>query len=295
MKKPPLLFIAFFIINSCLSCEPDWEINERTIIVEGIIESDGHPIVILSRSIQASTHETSLEDCIIATAKVTVSDGDTCVVLSGGIDHDYFPPYTYTSSHIIGECGKTYTLDIYYNGTHISAVTSIPESCEILGLKSYSINDSTAYGIQASFQDNSDSHNYYQFFTKNRNKESRYYPSVWGFVDNRTINVLTTTVDSTSGNTTERTITHNVYPGRHVIEGDKYKMFFSRYDTVQVKLATMDSISSIFWQEFQNTQLTSELGFFSIINKIEGNVSGAKGYWCGLGTSKDITVIDNLP
>lgn len=279
------------VMLSFLSCEPDWGNVAETIVVEGWIESGGNPVVILSKPIKASTHEVSLDDCIVATAKVTVSDGDTCVVLSGGLDHNYFPPYNYISSHIEGVPGKTYTLDIYYNDTHFSAVTTIPETCEIFSVEPYCISDSTKYGILVSFPYNSSDHNWYQFFVKTKGKETRYYPSVWGFVDSWSFNVLTTALDTAFSNNMNGRIVHKLYPGRHVLGDEEYRMSFEKDDTVQIKLATMDSVSSVIWQGFQKVEVTSKLGLFSIVERLDGNIPGAKGYWCGFGVSRSNTII----
>lgn len=284
--------LAILIPLSLMSCRPEWGVGSRSLIVESWIESGGYPVVILSESVTPSTEETSFEECVVTTAKVTVCCDDRCVVLSGGVDHNYFPPFTYTTAHITGEPGKTYTLDIYYRNRHYSAETSIPEPCEISELESYSIKDGNAYGISAVVNDSQNTHRWLQFFVRNRTKETRYYPSVLGFNDNRSYNVLTAATDTSSAGPEGPAVRLKVNPGRHVIDGSRYNMFFERHDTVQVKLASMDSVSGIFWKQFQKIESTSELGLFSTFENLEGNVAGAKGYWCGFGISYKGIIIE---
>lgn len=278
--------LTFLVSAYLFSCTPEWGEGNEEMIVEAWIESGGNPVVILSSTIRVSNRETSLEDCIVATAKVTVSDGDTCVVLRGGIDRHYFPPYTYTSSHIEGVAGKSYTLDIDYHGSHYTANTTIPEVCGFDSLEIYPIRDTSAYGINASFLDSLTSHKWYQFFVKRQGKDSRFLPAVFGLIDNMSINRLTTTID-----TVRNSITHKLYPGYSGIDNEQYNMYFEPNDTLRIKLATMDSISAAFWQSFQNLESTSGFAAFLKNEKLEGNVPGAKGYWCGYGVSERCVIV----
>ena len=66
------------------------------IVVEGWIEDGGFPVVMVTTSVPVSSEYEkwdSLEDHLVRWAKVTVSDGENEVVLTGKMDRNYFPPY----------------------------------------------------------------------------------------------------------------------------------------------------------------------------------------------------------
>lgn len=82
-----------------LSCSGDYlpEQNDE-LVVEGWIEDNGFPVVILSKNINISNRYQpldSLSGCIVKWAKVTVSDGTRSVVLTGRYTKGYMPPYIY--------------------------------------------------------------------------------------------------------------------------------------------------------------------------------------------------------
>ena len=76
----------------------------------------------------------SLSQYLIRWAKVSVSDGERTVVLTGKFDSRYFPPYVYTTGNMRGEAGKTYTLDVEHRDFHATATTTIPETHRIENL-----------------------------------------------------------------------------------------------------------------------------------------------------------------
>ena len=73
----------------------------------------------------------SLEDNIIHWGKVTISDGEKEVILTGYYDEAYFPPYIYTTTEMKGRVGRSYTLTAEYDGLSASATTSIPQPVEL--------------------------------------------------------------------------------------------------------------------------------------------------------------------
>lgn len=127
--------LVFTLVGSgTAGCErPDHLLgDEDRLVVEGWISTDGHPVVLLHRSYNLNNpeHQTidadmSTEDVFmkqfIAWGKVTISDGDTTVVMNGRINRDYMPPTTYTTSRMAGVPGKTYTIQVDYQNYHATA------------------------------------------------------------------------------------------------------------------------------------------------------------------------------
>ena len=83
------------------------------IVVEGWIENGGFPVVIITTTVpvnESVKDSSDLKNHIIRWGKVSISDGEKEVILSGRKDERFFPPYIYTTSKLKGEVGKTYLL-----------------------------------------------------------------------------------------------------------------------------------------------------------------------------------------
>ena len=116
MKKLIIILLALITAAGCSF--PDMYDYEPQIVVEGWIEDGGYPVVIVTSTVPVTgdyRYWDEMQDHIIRWAKVTVSDGEKDVVLTGKMDNDYFPPYVYTTSRLKGESGKTYTLTVEYS------------------------------------------------------------------------------------------------------------------------------------------------------------------------------------
>ena len=127
MKKLIIILLALIIAAGCSF--PDMYDYEPQIVVEGWIEDGGYPVVIVTSTVPVTgdyRYWDEMQDHIIRWAKVTVSDGEKDVVLTGKMDNDYFPPYVYTTSRLKGESGKTYTLTVEYSKRTVTARTTIP-------------------------------------------------------------------------------------------------------------------------------------------------------------------------
>ena len=114
------------------SCEEGFIPSDRDeLIVEGWIDAGGFPVVIITHSLPVRLKEEGIKVSQIAkfmetSAKVTVSDGETSVTLTGKLDQGYFPPYIYTTSRLRGEAGKSYTLTVQTKDRFLTANTTIP-------------------------------------------------------------------------------------------------------------------------------------------------------------------------
>ena len=108
--------IIFSTILSIVSCnELILEPNPQKLVVEGWIEDDGFPVVILTKTLPVSNLEIpidSLGNYVARWARVEVSDGNESVVLTGMQDLKSFSGYIYTTSELRGKPGKTYTLTV---------------------------------------------------------------------------------------------------------------------------------------------------------------------------------------
>ena len=257
-----------------LSCSGDYlpEQNDE-LVVEGWIEDNGFPVVILTKNINISnTYQSldSLSSCIVRWAKVTVSDGEKSVVLTGRYMKGYTPPYIYTTSHYRGEAGKTYLLTVEYGDFHATATTTIPKTQKIdeLSVERCAQSD-TLYQISLRYNDDEAEQNYYQIFTRVGGRDVRQYLAAYlGTIDNRVVKPKTKIP---------------VYRGRDINTLD-YTPYYTINDTVAVKFAHIDRTSYNFWYDYTRNLTTAGNMFFATAASLRSNIIGGTGYWCGMGS-----------
>lgn len=99
-------------------------------VIEGTISDGGYPQVFFSASIDPDK-EGQLSEAVINWGKVTVSDGQREVVLTGRVDPDRVPPFRYYSFDMVGEVGKTYTITADYLDIHLESSCTIRQPVPI--------------------------------------------------------------------------------------------------------------------------------------------------------------------
>lgn len=257
-----------------LSCSGDYlpEQNDE-LVVEGWIEDNGFPVVILTKNINISNKYQSLDSLssrIVRWAKVTVSDGEKSVVLTGRYTKGYTPPYIYTTSHFRGEAGKTYQLTVEYGDFHATATTTIPKTQKIDELTVERCTQSdTLYQISLRYNDDEAEQNYYQIFTRVGGRNVRQYLAAYlGTIDNRVVKPKTKIP---------------VYRGRDINTLD-YTPYYTINDTVAVKFAHIDRTSYNFWYDYTRNLTTAGNMFFTTAASLRSNIIGGTGYWCGMGS-----------
>jgi hypothetical protein len=131
-----LLRITFFLVTASTAqyCEKELSIElpqpESKIVVEGWIEHEGYPNVILTRSAPyfSSIDSGSLRNYVVTKAKVTVISGDQHEVLTLKPNDAYFPPYVYFGTELKGKVQGRYYLKVEFEDSenNVYASTSIP-------------------------------------------------------------------------------------------------------------------------------------------------------------------------
>ncbi len=273
-----ICMLLLMLLSACQS--PYTTSLQEDIIVEGWIESGSGPVVILTKSMILEEMQSQTEgDVLLPWAKVTVSDGIDSVVLTGGINHDYFPPYVYTTSHMKGEAGKTYWLRVEYGNRVATAKTTIPYPQALEGLHVSKASDSL-YQITASFMDNPLSKDYYLFQTRIFNKENRYYPAFLGLIDDELLkdDVL---------------YRHQVQPGIHFMTAgvDNYRPYYKEGDSVLIKFSKIDELSYRVQQSINEIVAFSSNPAFVTDLDLYSNIDGGSGFWCGYGVTQYRVVI----
>ena len=262
------------LVLCLVACAKTEQVGDSQLVVEGWIESGGHPIVMVSESIGIATGKPISSKEILnhigKWAKVSVSDGTRTEILTGVPDSRYFPPYIFTSSNITGQVGKTYTLKVEYKDYRVEAETSIPKSVPIDEVYVQSVTDSTA-SVMVRFTDPPEKGNYYKVFTMTDGKDSHYHPSALA-------NISDESLDGKSQiflYSTQRMMDSIDMP--NIKLGDKMK----------IKLCTMERKTFEYWTNFEVMLLSNAFNTF-YENDLTQNLHGAAGYWAGYGVDKEV-------
>lgn len=279
-----LVYISFLIFSLSGCSDVVLPSDRPQIVVEGWIEDGGFPVVIVTQSVPVSTEYQSMDilaDYLIKWAKVSISDGEREVVLTGGPNEDYFPPYIYTTARMRGEAGKTYSLKVEYSGRTETAVTTVPQAVPLEYVKV--VERDNGYGIVAGFKDNPSTKDYYRFFSKLEGVDSTYVPSFLGLMDDT---VLGEGVTEVSVNLAFVTNFANV---------EHSPMSYLEDDVVRIRFCTMDETSFNYWSDFDDVSSLSANPFFPVNKKIRSNISSGMGYWAGYGSSYHmVSIPDSL-
>lgn len=267
-----LLLPAVLIIWSCGSMLPP---EESSIVVEGWIEEGRCPVVILTRSVPLSEEYvdvSELSQYVVNWGKVTVSDGDTTIVLTGMRDSKYSPPYIYTTGMMTGVTGKTYTLTVDYEDYHATAQTTIPKSVPIDSIRISPLEgNDESYRLYASFTDPSQSHDYYLVFVCDSVSDSQYMLGYMGCIDDAMY--------------TKSVIEVPVYRGQRFVDDANYTPYFRKAEHVSIKLAHVDKSAYDFWNDMQNNTSFSGNMFTPVTSNVHSNIEGGIGCWYGMGSS----------
>ena len=276
MRKERLI-IYLITLLALTGCEgvrlPSYD---QQIVVEGWIENEGFPVVMLTTTVPVNSVKDSvgLKEHIIRWGKVTISDGESEVILTGRKDDRYFPPYVYTTSKMRGETGKDYYLTVEYSGRKVTAVTSIPEPVPLEYVRIHEVKESgedvgsKRYQLIGGLKDNRDRKDYYKVFTKVHGQDSSFVSSFLGLTDDAILS------DEIREIPINRGYVHW-----------KEKNYFKSGDIVSVRFCTLTSQGYEYWSDFEEIQSLSQNPFFPITTDIRSNIQGGLGYWTGYGST----------
>jgi hypothetical protein len=311
-----ILSIRFWISNSfrlfCLiflpflwSCETDMTLDlpegKAKIVVEGHIEQDAPPIVVLTRSVPifSGFKTEDIEAAFVHDAQVFVSVGSQEFALQE-VNSDNLPPsllnligeqygftkdpasgklsfrfYFYTTSQLLGKTGTNYKLRIQADGETLTASTSIPYLIPIdsLWTKPHADpkNDSLVM-LWYRYRDPDTLGNNARYFTK-RNREP-FYPGYFASIFTDEFINGAAKID---------------FPlARGESKGSKPDMatygYFRKGDTITVKWCSLDYQHYQFWLSLEN-DFNSRGNPFGAPVAIQSNIKGGLGIWGGYGVT----------
>jgi len=275
MKYSIYLYLILLLFCSCTNTEQ--EVVSRKLVVEGWIENGDYPTVILTCSGVLDENHTQVKDLLVRWGKVTLSDGDTTVILIGGKDDRFYPAYSYRSFDMKGVPGKTYTLKAQYYGMEVEAVSTMPTEIPVVQKVDVSYIDTIA-DIKLHIASSKSTRRYYQLFSCIDGQDKRYYPAFLGAISNEKAN--------------NESFEATLYRGK-TIQQKEFTSMFSVGHTVKYKVAQINEPEYNFWYDYQNLVNFNFSQFVTTSSKIQSNVKGGYGIWYAATVAKGEVRIEN--
>lgn len=269
---PAIVAAWLLLLTACEdSLEFDIQGYEPKLVVDGWIEHNQYPVVVLSKSAAffSEIDSIALRELVASRAKVTVSDGEKEEVLTLKKNELYFPPYVYQGTALKGEAGKSYRLNIELEGKSYEAFTSIPAAVALDSLWFNLAPEQDSLGLlYGRFRDKQDSEDYYRVFTQRLGKDSKFVPVYLSAIGDQYFNGQSFTFSLLRGAESLSDVTDDIY--------------FRKGDTVMVKLCTIDREHFDFWRTLERELYVTGNPFSSSGNEVISNITGgALGVWGG--------------
>lgn len=316
MKK---LISYLFLFSLLASCTKEVKIDipgyKAELVVDGNIETDGHPVILLSQSASVYSEsyvETYIESFVAdAEVKIVVDDDTTLLeyrLLSEfpvstqirfaemlRVEYDevqQLPVRIYSSSTLIGEVGKNYELIILYKGKTYTATTSILQPTSLNSIQWVLEEGSDEYGLlKAKLTDQGGQFDAYKYDSRRINTQANGEPLDFTFragngggrfFRDRYFDGLT--VDLTFRNPQKK---------KDSTINDDFKRYFRRGDSVLVKLSKLDKNTYDFYR-LKREQLESNGNPFATPVNAKTNIKGgALGVWAGFSPAYHVVYCMN--
>lgn len=286
--------VFVFIIGSLVSCEKEVEFDldtgEQRLVIEGGIENDLPPFVLITKSIGyfATIDLETLQNSSVHDAQVFVSDGTKTVQLKEysldtGTNNNKFyyyglvdlsnPTIPPTDSFMLGELEKSYTLTVIYDGQTYESTTKIPTPTPLDSVKTAVPDrpnaDPNSRTLRIFFRDPDTAGNYVRYYTQRNNEPL--YPALNSVYSDEIINgkEFTSEFPLAEPRSTMKPFDSLgvCYPG----------------DSVTLKWTAIEKPVYDFWNTFEYALGTLGSPFATPI-QVKSNISNnALGVWAGYG------------
>jgi hypothetical protein len=273
-------------IISFSSCERDITVDlpqpEQQVVVEGYITPGAPAYVLISKTAAffAPVDSASLSGYAVKNALVTLSDGSiTDTLLQPAPDIGY----VYISPNIIGETGKTYTLNIVTEGKTLTAITTImqPVPLDSVWFKVQPEKDTLGF-MWARLTDPPQTGNSYRWFAKRLGKDNGFIAPIGSVFEDNFFNGMSFDFAYNRGEVPNSQAEDD--------ENDE-EGFFKKGDTVVVKFASITKESFDFWRTAE-TQSSSNGNPFGSAAPLKSNIQGGVGIWEGFSFTLDTVIAE---
>ncbi len=301
------------LLNGCTKeVEIDIPGYEEQLVIDGIIETDAPPFILISRSkeVYAPTDLNTFLNGFVSGATVTVSDGTTSIVLDELCSNN-LPPgteeqaaaifgvsvadlanynlcgYTTFNTAVWGQVGKTYTLTVELDGNTYNAETTIVQPTALDSVYWQVEPGETNLGYSwCTLADPPNQFDAYKWETKRINivdgeeRDATYKETFNPVFDDEFFDGLTFDFWYENPWATEDEV------------GEAAAWYYAQGDSVVIKLSKMDrNVFDYFEKKY--TQLATTGNPFATPTNIPTNISGgALGVWAGFSPSYDTLVCE---
>lgn len=271
-----LVWVIFGLVSCGGLDDQDFD-GVRKVVIDGYIEQGQYPIVFLTYSsgFYEPVDSASLQELVLTTARVEVSDGEQSEVLTLFRNTALYPPFYYRATKLRGEEGKTYTLDVRSRGEQYHASTTVPLATELDSVWIEPDPDATDLGnLWIRFQDLPGQDNYYRNFIRIIGQQDKYHPAYQSTITDRAFD----------GTLYEHPVLD--LPESFIEIGED--VLFHRGDTIRLKFCTIDKVHFDFWRGLERELYLVGNPFGSSGNEIISNIEGtsdALGVWGGYGAT----------
>lgn len=278
--------LLIFILPCCTkNIAVDLPQPEEKIVVEGYIEQDTFPYVLLTKNAPffGGFDLNDIEKYFVHDALVIITDGivtdtlsEACFTVASGGRTFTFCYYVSKSPKIIGALRTTYFLRVEAEGKVLTAKTAIPDllTLDSLWYEPHENPDiDSLVFLYTHVKDPDTLGNYVRYLSK-RNSEPFYYVFV---TDDRFINGQSFTFPLRRGQDPDAGFDETTYG------------YFWKGDTVIIKWAAIDKASYDFWSTLDYE--TNSGGPFGSATVIKSNINGGLGIWGGYAAFYDTIII----
>lgn len=259
------------LIGSCAQSED----TIHALAVEGYIADGECPKICLMQTVSPETTGNSMAEMIVRWGRVSLSDGTDSLLLTGGPDKSYFPPFTYTTYDMEGHIGRTYRLEAEYKGMIVRAKTTIPRPVAIDSV-TMSQAGQDAYRLTLYLTAKPDSSEYFRVMARVKGVHDRLLPAFMGIADS-----------SGKGGVFEIAVNRP----RTSKDSTIYEPTFATGETVEIALCTMEKDAYKFWLDYENAIAFSGSQFLAPSTPLRSNIEGGYGYFFGYGMTKTTVTI----
>lgn len=309
-----LIFLFIGIALAVSSCEAPVTIDIPTgtekIVVEGYIEQDAPPIVILTKSAAyfENVSLSGIQQSFVNGAVVKISDGTNTITLQeiasdtlpleiknviGAnfninfevLDSLGFTFYFYTSFQPVafGKLNTSYHLSVQYQEQLITATTTIPPLTPPDSVWTVpNVKNDSLHLLFVRYSDAPNERNFVRYFTK-RNSEpffAGYFNSV--FDDRGIFNVEGKTFDFSLERGYDRTQNLD-------LDLDTYA-YFRRGDTIILRWCAIDEQHHAFWRTLEFDR-NNQGNPFGASTRVQSNIKGGLGIWGGYAATYKTIII----
>lgn len=263
LYKTIYLIISVFIATLMPSCDDNPDAPVHKAVIEGYIRNGEYPTVFFSSSVIPEISG-NVADAVINWGKVTLTDGDTTVVLTGRVDDSSVPPFVYYTFDMVGTPGKTYSVLAKFKNLKAHASVKMPDQVKIDSIIMTPTEYDSLRSVTLHFTSPKETPSFFYLSIKKRERGARMLPCMMGTIRtdvpeaHYSIRVLRPRVRIDSANYVPQ-----------LIVGEEWIVSLNRTESPVYD----------FWKAYDDMVMFSSSPFITSSQSLPTNISGGFGVW----------------